>query len=197
MANPKRSVLLVTSAGALISLAAWTQTWFVFSTSEGIAMADVTVAGTESRPLISALALGSLAAVGALLLAGPVARILILITTFVVGVAGIASVITALTNPVAASLSSLSQIMGVADVAAVSQSVSGATFTLWSWATALGFALICLAVVFGLISTREWSRPTQRFNRPEIETVSSHARTPNSSEGDSWDTLSRGEDPTR
>jgi uncharacterized membrane protein (TIGR02234 family) len=197
MRNSKRNVLFVVSSGALIALAAWTQAWFVFSTSEGVAVADVTVAGTQGQPLVSALAIGALAAVGALLLAGHAVRFLILVLTFVLGVSGIVAVSTAAANPVAASLSSLSSLIGVVDIATVAQAVKSTTVTAWPWVSTFGFALVCLGVVLGLFSTRGWNRPTQRFNRPEIEADSSRSRTSELADDESWDSLSRGEDPTR
>jgi len=197
MINSKRNVVLGISAGALIALSGWTQVWFVFSASEGVALSDVTVSGTEIRPLVSALAFGSLAAVGALLLAGPRARIFILVATVIIGTSGLVSVFTATASPVGAAISSLSSVLGVVDVSAVTQAVTRTSLTAWIWATAFGFALLTAAAASGVVSSRRWTQPTDRFNRPEIEANSADVRSSQIADGDSWDSLSRGEDPTR
>lgn len=193
----KRNVLLALALGALLAMSAWTQAWFVFSISEGVAASDVTVAGTESRPLVSSLAIGALAAIGAILLAGPVERILILIATVVIGASGFVAVVSAIADPAVAALNSLSSVLGVVDISAVSQAVTGITITPWPWVTALGFLLLIVFALFGIFSTRQWGNPTQRFNRPEIGTSSASEQKAEIADGDSWDSLSRGEDPTR
>jgi len=197
MFGSKRNVLLALSLGALLALSAWTQAWFVFSISEGVAASDVTVAGTESRPLVSALAIGALAAIVAILLAGPVVRILILVATVVIGVAGLVTVVSATADPAVAALSSLSSVLGVVDTSAVAQAVTGISITPWPWVAALGFSLLFVFALFGIMSTRQWGNPTQRFNRPEIGTSSASHQNAENADGDSWDSLSRGEDPTR
>jgi hypothetical protein len=178
-------------------MSAWTQAWFVFSISEGVAASDVAVAGTECRPLVSALALGALAAIAAVLLAGPVARIAIFSATVLIGASGLVAVTSAIADPAVAALSSLSTVMGVIDISAVAQVVTGTSITPWPWVAALGFALLALSSILGIISTRHWNRPTDRFNRPEMDMKSPRVHTTEIADGDSWDSLSRGEDPTR
>lgn len=193
----KRNVVLALSLGALLVLSAWTQVWFVFSISEGAAASDVTVAGTESRPLVSALAIGALAAIGAIFLAGPVARILILVTTVVIGASGLGAVTSAMADPAGAALSSLSSVLGVVDISAVTQAVTGVSTTPWPWMAVIGFSLLLVSALFGIVATRRWGNPTRRFNRPEIVTSLASQQTTHIADGDSWDSLSRGEDPTR
>jgi len=196
MIPSKLIILVVLVVGALIALSAWTQVWFVFSITEGVALSDVSVAGTESRPLVSALALGALAAVAALLLAGRFVRTLILLTTAAIGLVGLASVFSSIGNPVGSALGSLSSVMGVVDISTIAQSITRSHLTPWPWVTAFGFSVVVIGAVLGIFSARRWSRPARRFTRPEITTNSAEVREGEMADGDSWDSLSRGEDPT-
>ena len=193
----KRNVVLALLLGALLVLSAWTQVWFVFSISEGVAASDVTVAGTDSRPLVSALAIGALAAIGAMLLAGPVARILILVALVLIGISGLGAVMSSTADPAGAALSSLSSVLGVIDISAVTRAVTGVSITPWPWIAVVGFSLLLVSALVGIVATRHWGNPTQRFNRPEIGTSSTSHQNAEIADGDSWDSLSRGEDPTR
>ncbi len=193
----KRNVLLGLTIGALLALAAWTQVWFTFDVSEGAAVSQVTVAGTESRPFVSALALGTLAAIGALLLAGNVARLLILLVTIGLGVGGVISASSASQDPIAASLAPLSAVTGLDDVGTVTAAVTAQTQTAGWIVCSFGFFLIFLSALAGAVTHRKWQRPTDRFNRPESDAEFRSVKTDHISDGDSWDSLSRGEDPTR
>ncbi len=194
--HSKRNVLLGIGCGALLTLASWTQIWINFSVSEGATTTVLAVPGTSASPLISAIALGSLAAVGALLIARRVARIIVLGAVLILGMGGVVTLLVTFANPVSASLIVLSATLGLSDIQTVSASVVETSITLWLWLAVVGFLVVCCCATWGLVSEPKWASPTDRFTRPEIN-ASSQATTSSKSRAiDAWDSLSRGDDPT-
>lgn len=194
--NHKRNVLWGIFAGALCSLAAWTQTWFVFSISEGATTSELSVPGTATAPLVSPISLVALAGVGVLLIAQRVVRWLVLVVVIVLGVCGDVSLWFTFANPIASSLNVLSKVTGISDITAVSASVTETATTGWIWVAALGFLIVSVSGAGGLLGSRQWGSPSTRFTRPEKWSQSSRVEKPITRDNDSWETLSRGEDPT-
>lgn len=194
--HSKRNVLLGIGCGALLALASWTQIWIIFSLSEGATTKELTVPGTLASPLTSAIALGSLAAVGALLIARRVARIIVLGAVLILGLGGVVSLLVTFANPVSASLIVLSATLGISDIQTVSASVVETSMTFWLWLAVLGFVAVCCCATWGLMSERKWASPTDRFTRPEMNTSSQATTSSKSRAIDVWDSLSRGDDPT-
>nr|WP_205827482.1 Trp biosynthesis-associated membrane protein [Microbacterium excoecariae] len=183
------SVLAILAGGAG-SLIGSTQVWATAS----LADADVTATGADGIALLQPLSLAALALSLALALSGPALRYVLAALGVVIGAA-----LVAVTAPVAWSAptsvvqTAVTDHTGISGEAAVAGLVSGIAVTPWAWLGAVFGALVALGGLLALVTARSWRRGGRRFDtgagaRPATGPLDAV---------DTWDDLSRGDDPTR
>jgi uncharacterized membrane protein (TIGR02234 family) len=184
-------VIVLTGAVGLISS---TQTWFeVTLTAGGDALA---VPGAEAIPVLAPLCLAVLALGAALTIVGTVLRYILGGLTVLAGAALLwLTAPVAAAAPVSAVASAVTTATGIAGLESVSQLIASITATPWPAVTVSSSAVLALAGILTLATAHAWRRTGRRF-----ATDAAHeARTPDEplDAVDSWDDLSRGDDPTR
>ncbi|WP_113717601.1 Trp biosynthesis-associated membrane protein [Arthrobacter dokdonensis] len=185
----KSTLVMLAVLAALAVFGTTTQTWIHVSFAQGaVQQAALNVPGSKAAVAVSALALVALAGVLATTIAGRVARIIAGAIVLLSALGIIAVVLGVLADPSAAAMAEVGKATGVVGVA------SDATTT-WFPLAALA-ASIVLAAAAGLILWvgRRWTV------RTKYDAATSSAERPGPGdpidEVDSWDWLSRGDDPT-
>ncbi|HET8928965.1 MAG TPA: Trp biosynthesis-associated membrane protein [Microbacterium sp.] len=184
-------VTLLTGALGLISS---TQTWFeVALVDGGDALA---VPGADAIPVLAPLCLAVLALGAALTIVGTVLRYILGALTVLAGAVLLwLTVPVAFDPPVSAVASAVTTATGIAGLESVSALIASITATPWPGVTVLCAAVLALAGILTLVTAHAWRRPGRRF-----ATDAAHDA-PSADEPldavDSWDDLSRGDDPTR
>jgi uncharacterized membrane protein (TIGR02234 family) len=186
-------VVVILLAGA-VGLISSTQTWFeVALASGGDALA---VPGADAIPVLAPLCLAVLALGAALTIVGTVLRYVLGGLTVLAGAALLwLTAPVAAEAPVSAVASAVTTATGIAGLESVSELIASITATPWPTVTVLSSAVLLLAGILTLVTAHAWRRAGRRF-----ATDGSHdARASDEPLDalDSWDDLSRGDDPTR
>jgi hypothetical protein len=190
----KQAVMLVAAIVALVVMVAWTQVWFVVTTTEQVVLE---VDGQVAAGALSALALTSLVLIGALSIAGPFFRVVFGVLEALIGVAVTFSSVLAVGSPVAASAPAISEATGIAGAESVDALVASVDQTPWPWVALLGGVLTILVGIAILVTARRWPGSTRKYEATRLEPVASDPAQPGSrSSVDDWDALSGGDDPT-
>jgi uncharacterized membrane protein (TIGR02234 family) len=218
----KYSTMLLLVVGSGLALLAATQPWFTIRLTDTAEHATtVTVAGSVAAPALTALALAGLALTAALAIAGPVFRIVLALLGVLLGVSVLVSAITALSDAVRASASAITTATGVAGDASIRHLVHTVETAFWPWLAVVAGVLIVLASAAVVVFSRVWPGPSRKYQtrfagedgRPAEEVVAEAAAdtaddaSPDAGAQpgtldrdtaiDSWDDLTRGDDPTR
>lgn len=189
------AVVAIVAAGALGVISS-TQTWLVV-TLAGAAASELPVAGAAAVPVLAPLCLALLALGLALSIVGLVLRYVFGVLTVAAGAVLVALAWrVVIARPVAAVASTVTGATGISGDEAVAQSVSDITATPWPALGLAGSVVLVAAGVFTLITAHRWRRSGRRFR-----TDAALDQTPAEASGpldavDSWDDLSRGDDPT-
>ena len=185
----KSTLIMVAVLAALAVFGTTTQTWIHVSfEQEQVQQANLSIPGSKAAVAVSALALVALAGALATSIAGRVARI---ITSAIVllGAAGIIAVVVGvLADPSGAAMAEVGKATGVVGVA------SNATTTWFPVAAVAASAVLAAAAALILWVGRGWNVRTKYDAAPS--SASRSASSGPVDEIDSWDQLSRGDDPT-
>ncbi|SFO00339.1 Trp biosynthesis-associated membrane protein [Mycetocola miduiensis] len=193
----KRSkYLLILGSLALsgMALIAWTQTWLVVELAPGSPATTVTVDGVVAAPAIAALALAGLALAAALAIAGLLFRIILGVLNIVLGGCIALSGVLVLTGPVASSEAAVTNATGIAGSKSIADLVSATSLTPWPFIALATGILLTLVGVGIVVTARRWPSSSRKYSAVRMEPADSDAM-PDSV--DSWDDLTRGDDPTR
>ncbi|WP_295822258.1 Trp biosynthesis-associated membrane protein [uncultured Microbacterium sp.] len=187
------AVLAMLAAGA-IGVIASTQTWIDVTLDDG-AQQTLAVPGAEALPVLTPLSLAALALGAALSIVGPVLRHVFgalgaLIAAFV----GFGAVQILLSTPVSATAATVTDATGISGTDAVASLVSGLSLTPWPTVTLIAQVVLFAASVFTLVTARRWASGASRKYRTAEEARIATGRPHDAI--DSWDDLSRGDDPT-
>ncbi|MDT0118090.1 Trp biosynthesis-associated membrane protein [Microbacterium sp. PRF11] len=187
------AVLGMLLAGA-IGVISSTQTWIDVTLDDG-AQQTLAVPGAEALPVLTPLSLAALALGAALSIVGPVLRYVfgalgVLIAVFV----GIGTAQILFATPVAATAATVTDATGISGTDAVASLVSNLSLTPWPAVTLLAQAVLAAAAVFTLVTGRRWASGASRKYRTGDEAGAETGRPHDAI--DSWDDLSRGDDPT-
>ncbi|WP_314145889.1 Trp biosynthesis-associated membrane protein [uncultured Leifsonia sp.] len=220
----KYLTLLLLVVGSGLALLAATQTWFtVHLTDVANHVTTVTVAGSAAAPALTALALAGLALTAALAIAGPAFRVVLAVLGILLGASVVFSAVSAVTDPFRAASAAITSATGVAGQASVRKLVDELDTAFWPWFAVAGGIVIVLASAAAIVTLRLWPGPSRKYQTrfqgedgrdPEdaIAEVSDAEEARAVAEGeaqaepsaldrdtaiDSWDELSRGDDPTR
>ncbi|MGG5172769.1 Trp biosynthesis-associated membrane protein [Pseudarthrobacter sp. J1738] len=194
----KGTVVLLTVALALVVFGTTTQTWLnVTLDPSDVRVAPLKVAGSKAATAVTALALVSLAGALAASIAGRVARWIIAVM-IVISAAGIVSAgATVLADPLSAAQSAIASATGIAEGNADVQT------TVFPVIAMVAGVLLALSAVVLLLAGRHWKQNTRYKSAAAAAasgtgegTNAEHEASEDLDEIDSWDSLSRGEDPT-
>lgn len=177
-----------------LALIAWTQTWLTVELQPGAPTTSVAVDGTVAAPALAALALAGLALAAALAIAGVVFRILLGVLNVVLGACVVLSSVLALTAPVGASEAAVTEATGVAGSNSIADIVTSSSLTVWPVIALLAGVLLAIAGIAIVVSARSWPSSSRKYSAVRLEPADGDA-TPDAV--DSWDDLTRGDDPTR
>lgn len=182
--------ILLTGALGLISS---TQTWFHVTLATG---GDVlAVPGAEAIPVLAPLCLAVLALGAALTIVNLVLRYILGALTVLCGAVLLWLIVpVAADAPVSAVARTVTTATGIAGVESVSEMIAAVGETPWPWATAVCAAVLLLAGILVLATAHRWRRAGRRFAADAPHTAAASDGPLDAVE--SWDDLSRGDDPT-
>jgi uncharacterized membrane protein (TIGR02234 family) len=184
------------AAGAL-GLLASTQPWLVVVLDDG-AGHTLTVPGASAIPVLAPLSIAVLALGAALSIVGLVLRYVFgALTVAIAALLGTMTAQVAFAQPVAAAISTVTEATGITGDA-VADLVSRIDTTAWPFITLAVWIVLLAAGVFTLATAHRWQGSGRRY-RTDVEPTPAPATTGSSRPHDaidSWDDLSRGEDPT-
>lgn len=184
--------LVVCGAIAVISS---TQTWLTVVLDDGAADA-LDVPGASAIPVLAPLGLAVLALGGALSIVGVVLRYVFGALSVVIAIIlGWLTAQIVFAHPVGAVASTVTEATGITGAAAVAGLVASITPTPWPALTLATTAVLAAAGVFTLATAHRWRGSGRRYRTDEDRTTASANSRPHDAI-DSWDDLSRGEDPT-
>lgn len=207
----KYAAMIAVLAGSGLALLASTQNWSTLHlTTTADHSALVTVQGSSAAPALTALALAGLALVAALAIAGRIARVVLGVLGLLIGAGLLLSSLGAIGDPVQAGSSAVTAATGVAGERSVAHLVEHTDASFWPWLAVAGGVLLIVAGLLVLATSSRWPGPSRRYRAARFEPAADGGPSPAPSEApesdaentrdaaiDSWDELSRGEDPTR
>lgn len=189
----KYSLMLGSLAAAGLTLIAWTQQWLTVTLTEA-GQHSLPVDGAIAAPALAALALATLALAAALAIAGIWFRFLLGVLQVLLGASITLSAVLVFIDPVGAAEPAVTDATGIAGAESVASIVSSATVTAWPAITlALGILTI-LAGIGIVVTARLWPTSSKKYSAVRLEPVATEEM-PDAV--DSWDELTRGDDPTR
>ena len=190
----KYTLILASLLLAALVLLAWTQTWLTVELVAGAPTASVPVDGNVAAPALAALALAGLALTAALSIAGLLFRVVLGILDALLGACIAFSAVLVLTGPVAASEPAVTAATGVAGSESIAEVVSATSLTLWPVLTFVAGVLLVLVGLGVALTARRWPSSSRKYSAVRLEPAN---RDEMPDAVDSWDELSRGDDPTR
>ncbi|WP_232528787.1 Trp biosynthesis-associated membrane protein [Mycetocola zhujimingii] len=189
----KYTLMLLALALAGLTLIAWTQQWLTVALAAP-ARDELAVDGAVAAPALAALALASLALGAALAIAGIGFRYLLGILEVVLGASVALSAVLVFTDPVGAAGAAVTDATGIAGTESIAALVDSAAVTPWPAITlVLGIATAITGIGI-VVTARSWPRSSKKYSAVRLEPVAT-AEMPDAV--DSWDDLTRGDDPTK
>lgn len=217
---PRRTApaVLSTLLCALALFGTTTQAWIHAAVTTSLQPVTVDVTGADAAPAVTALGLVAAVAAVASALGGRILRTVVGVVVVLAGAGAVAAVLAVTADPRAAAQPTVGAQTGV---------ISGGgeyTMTAWPWAGVAAAVLLGLCGIWlVLVAQRVRRRATQRFDRAPLTStagprqtehdvvaegstsaVGSSSSTPGETQAadhaddiDTWDALTRGEDPTR
>lgn len=187
------AVLAMLLAGA-IGVIASTQTWIDVTLDDG-AQQTLAVPGSEALPVLTPLSLAALALGAALSIVGPVLRYVFGVLGVLIAVlVGVGAVQLLIATPVSATAATVTDATGISGTDAVAALVTDLSLTPWPALTLVAQLLLAAAAVFTVVTARRWVSGASRKYRTATEAGAETGRPHDAI--DSWDDLSRGDDPT-
>lgn len=188
------SILAVLVVAGLVFLT-WTRTWFVFEVTAGQTEGvTVEATGETAAPALAALGLAGLAAGAALGIAGRVFRVILGSLTVLIGASVVLSAVLALSDPIGTSASAVSTATGIAGRESLDGVVGSVETSPWPSLAIVVGALLALAGALVVATSSRWPGPSRKYDAVRLEHADDGAPL---DAVDSWDELSRGDDPTR
>ena len=186
-------VMAIVLAGA-IGVISSTQTWLVVALAD--AEHELTVAGAAAVPVLAPLSLAVLALGGALSIVGLVLRYLFGVLTVAIAlVLGVLTAQIAFAQPLDAAARTVTDATGITGTTAISELVSRISATPWPICTLLAWVLLFAAGLFTIVTARGWRGGDRRYRSDATAPAAPASPRPRDAV-DSWDDLSRGDDPT-
>jgi len=182
-------VIMLCGAGGVLSS---TQTWLQV-TLAGTAADELSVSGAAAVPVLAPLSLAVLALGLALSIVGRMLRYIFgVIAVVAAAVLGVVTAAVAYELPVSAVARTVTDATGITGDAPVSHLVSQISATAWPTVTLALWAVLLAAGVFVLATAHRWRASGRKYRTDQLARPASGPL----DAVDSWDGLSRGEDPT-
>lgn len=183
-------------AGAIGVIGA-TQTWLTVVLADGAAEA-LEVPGSAALPVLTPLSLAVLALGAALSIVGIVLRyVFAALSLLIAGILGWLAASIAVAAPVSAAASTVTAATGIAGLDGVADLIASAVPTPWPVITVIAQVVLAAAAVLTLVTARSWrSGAARKYDTATAAAARGDAGRPHDAI-DSWDDLSRGDDPTR
>lgn len=190
-ANRRGRLILLSLLGAAGALGAATQTWVHVRLAGGdVQVPDIDVAGNDAATGVTALALVAMAAAVALSVGGRIARTVVAVLLALAGAGITATSLFAAADPAGAAAGVVGKATGMA--AAPGEYTATAMPYL---AAAAGLWILACAVVV-LVAGRHWTVSRRYETGTAADSQGPAGTAPPRDSIDSWDRLTRGEDPT-
>lgn len=189
------AIVAILACGAL-GIISSTQTWLTVVLDDA-AGRTLAVPGAAAIAVLAPLSLAVLALGGALSIVGLVLRyvfgaITVLIAVVLVWLTGAV----AFTHPTTAVAGTVTEATGITGDAAVADLVSSISATPWPFVTLAAWVVLVAAGVFTLATAQRWKGSGRRYRTDDATPSTASAGSRPHDAIDSWDDLSRGEDPT-
>lgn len=190
------AVLLVLLSGAVGVISA-TQTWLQVTVEDG-AREPLPVSGAAALPVLAPLSLTALALGAALAIVGLALRYVFgALSVVIAAILGIATATIAVTTPVAAVVSAVTEATGIAGVDSVAEIATRIDPTPWPYLTLVAWVILLVAGALILATAHRWSGSGRKYATPAASAAAGDAPAARRADAvDSWDELSRGQDPT-
>lgn len=193
----RRSRLLAvvaTLVGGGLGVISSTQTWLTVTLVQA-GVQPLPVPGAAAVPVLAPLSLAVLALGLALSIVGVVLRYVFGVLTLAIG--GLLLVLTAqvvFVRPASAVVSTVTTATGISGTTSVATLVSAIDLTAWPVFALLGWVVLILAGGLTLTTARRWRGSGRKYRTGSTRPAAEDAAALDAV--DSWDDLSRGEDPT-
>lgn len=187
-----RSVtVLIMLLGGTLALIGSTQTWVTATGFEAAHIANIQLSGQEASPVITAMSLVTIAAAAALSITRKVGRwivgVVAVLGSFAMGWASIDVLI----NPLTAASQKIAETTGTTGMADIAANIEVSVFP---WLTVIGSAVVFLGGVLAVTVGSRW--PIGKTKKYDVGAQKPAQKDGPLDEIDTWDELSRGEDPT-
>lgn len=183
--------VLILLLGGVLALIGATQTWVTATGFEAAHIDHVQLSGQEASPVITAMALVTIAAGAALSIARRIGRWLIGIIT-ICGASMMAwATVTVITNPYAAVAPKVAETTGTTGI---EEGATQLDVSLLPWLTVIGAVIGVVGGLLTLVAGRHW--PVGKTKKYDMDVSKARDDGGPLDEIDTWDELSRGEDPT-
>lgn len=203
----KFGIILAIILLSALALLASTQTWYTLQLSAAANHpGSLDVSGSKAAPALTALALAGIALAGALAISGAIARIVVGALGFVLGGCITLSAVLAIAQPAATGISAVTDATGIGGSTAVIKLITRADSSVWPIVALIVGVLIALAGIAILATIRRWPESSRRYQSAHFEPAdgqqqehsAERPKAENSRDAaiDSWDELSKGDDPT-
>mgnify|MGYP002737665171 FL=1 len=183
--------VIIILLGGVLALIGSTQTWVTATGFEATHINSVQLSGQEASPVITAMALVIVAAGAALSIARHIGRWIIGIVIVLAALTMGWVTLNVVTNPLGAVAPKIAETTGTTGV---EQIVPNIEVSLLPWLTVIGALIGAVGGVIALIAGRRW--PVGKTKKYDVGAQQRTEREGPLDEIDTWDELSRGEDPT-
>jgi len=183
--------VLVLLLGGILALIGSTQTWVTATGFEATHITNVELSGQEASPVITAMTLVTIAAGAALSIARNVGRWIIGCVAILGALAIGTTTINIIFSPLNAAAQKISESTGTTATTDVAGDIE---VSLLPWLTVLGAVIVLAGGIIALTYGSRWSLgKTKKYDISGPTPVDNDGQL---DEIDTWDELSRGEDPT-
>jgi uncharacterized membrane protein (TIGR02234 family) len=184
-------------AFAAIVLVSWSQAWFIVTLAgQSAGHPDLDVAGAVSAPAVSALAIASAAAFGAMAISGRFFRVVLAALEILIGAGIVSSAVLALAQPTSAVEAAVTKATGVAGVDSIGALIGSNAATVWPYVGAGAGAVLGLIGVMIVCTAHRWPVSGRRYETTRPARPAGRENSPESHSVSDWDELSGGADPT-
>lgn len=203
----KSTVILGTVLFGIAAFGATTRTWLdVKLPQTAVQTPDIAVAGSDAATAVTAFAVVAIAAGLAASIAGHVARWIVAVLLLVSGVGVVIASLTVISDPLQGAAGAIGKALGVSSAEGID-----VTLTAMPWLAAAAGVLIALSGVWLAVAGRGW-KSSRRYAAAPAPAAAGTAAGSNAAAGtaegndddgtapiddiDSWDRLTKGDDPT-
>lgn len=193
MNSHRRTSVLLMLAGGLFGIIASTQVWLDVAINDGVGEA-LHVAGADAIAVMAPLSLAAIALSITLAIVGPVFRYVLAAIAVLIGGSMLSLNLTLLFGASWRNVqAAITEATGIAGDNVLAEMVTSITLSPWVTITNIAWLLILAGGIFVLFTARGWTTAGKRFRTASDAGPSSGPL----DKIDSWDDLSRGEDPTQ